>query len=161
MLLSDRRRLLLALAALPVAACGFAPAYGPGGAGLALRGQVRAADPATSADFAFVAGLEERLGRPTTPRYDLAYQITTSERGAARVAGLGETRITLFGTITYRLTDTATGAVVTEGNLRDFTNYSSTDTQLATLRAQEDAQARLMRILADQVAARLLAALAE
>jgi LPS-assembly lipoprotein len=73
---------------------------------------------------------------------------------------LGETRITLFGTISYRLTDTGTGAVVTEGNLRDFTNYSTTDTQLATLRAQEDAQARLMRILADQVAARLLAALA-
>jgi LPS-assembly lipoprotein len=160
MSLSDRRGLLLALAALPVAACGFAPAYGPGGAGQALRGQVRAADPVTSSDFDFVAGLETRLGRPTNARYDLAYQITTSERGAARVAGLGETRITLFGTISYRLTDTSTGAVVTEGNLRDFTNYSTTDTQLATLRAQEDAQARLMRILADQVAARLLAALA-
>ncbi|PZX42114.1 LPS-assembly lipoprotein [Roseinatronobacter thiooxidans] len=162
MLLSDRRTLLLSLAALPLAAaCGFSPAYAPGGAGQALRGQVRAADPVQSRDFDFVAALEDRLGRPTAPRFDLSYTLTTSERGAARVAGLGETRITLFGTLAYQLTDSATDALVTEGRLRNFTNYSTTDTQLATLRAREDAEARLMRILADQVVARLIAALSE
>lgn len=149
------------LAILPAAACGFTPAYAPGGAGQALRGQVRAADPQSSGDFDFVAAFEERLGRPAAPRYRLEYTIQTSERGAARVAGLGETRISLFGTLSYSLIDVATENVVTEGSLRNFTNYSTTDTQLATRRAQEDAQARLMRILADQVAGRLIAALAE
>jgi LPS-assembly lipoprotein len=67
----------------------------------------------------------------------------------------------LFGTLAYQLTDSATDALVTEGRLRNFTNYSTTDTQLATLRAKEDAEARLMRILADQVVARLIAALSE
>lgn len=161
MSLSDRRALLVGLLALPLAACGFTPAYAPGGAGQALRGQVRASDPQTSNDFDFVAAFEQRLGRPGAPRYRLDYQITTSERGAARVAGLGETRISILGTVDYALRDIASEDVVTEGSLRNFTNYSTTDTQLSTRRAREDAEARLMRILADQVAARLIAALAE
>ncbi|MCC5955898.1 MAG: hypothetical protein JJU07_07340 [Natronohydrobacter sp.] len=161
MSLSDRRTVLLALAALPLAACGFTPAYAPGGPGQVLRGQVRAEDPVTTRDFDFVAAFEERLGRPAAPRFDLAYTITTSERGAAQLSGLGPTRITLFGEIDYSLTEIATGETVTSGKLRNFTNYSTTDTQLATRRAQEDAEKRLMRILADQVAARLMAALAE
>ena len=146
--------------ALPLAACGFTPAYAPGGPGQALRGQVRAADPVTSRDFDFVAAFEQRLGRPTAPGMKLDYAISTSERGAAQLSGLGATRITLFGEITYTLTDIATGETLTSGRLRNFTNYSATDTQLATRRAQEDAEKRLMRILADQVAARLMAALA-
>ncbi len=158
---SDRRSVLGLLAVLPLAACGFAPAYGPGGPGQALRGQVRARDPQTSNDFDFLAAFEDRVGRPTAARYELEYRISTSERGAARVAGLGETRITLFGDVRYTLTEIGSDEVVTEGSLRNFTNYSTTDTQLATRRAEEDAQARLMRILADQVAGRLIAALAE
>ncbi len=161
MLLYDRRSLILALAVLPLAACGFTPAYAPGGAGQALRGRVRAAEPSTSQEFDFVAGIEERLGRPAAPAYQLAYTIATSERGAARGAGLGATRITLFGTVRYTLTDAATRETVTDGSLRNFTNYSTTDTQLASRRAAEDAGARLMRILADQVASRLIAAMAE
>ncbi len=159
MLLSDRRALLLGLLALP--ACGFTPAYAPGGSGQTLRGQVVARDPASSAEFDFVAAFEERLGRPRAPRFALAYEIDLSERGAARVAGVGETRITRFGTIRYTLTEIATGEIMTEGSLRNFSNYSTTDTQLATRRAEEDADLRLMRLLADQVAARLIAALAE
>ncbi len=161
MLLSERRRLLLGLAALPIAACGFTPAYAPGGAGQVLRAQVLPRDPVTSAEFDFVAAMETRLGRPSSPRFGLDYTIAMSERGAAQVAGLGDTRITLFGELDYSLSDLATGDVLAEGRLRNFTNYSTTDTQLATLRAQEDAEARLMRLLADQVATRLIAALSE
>lgn len=161
MSLSDRRRLLGALAALPLAACGFSPAYAPGGGGQALRGQVQTRDPGNSREFDFVAGIETRLGRPSAPRYRLDYSIATFERGAASVPGLGDTRITLFGTLGFTLTEITSGAVVVQGNLRNFTNYSTTETQLATLRAQEDAETRLMRILADQVAARLIAALSE
>lgn len=161
MLFSDRRQILGALAALPLAACGFSPAYAPDGAGQALRAQVRADDPSDANGFAFVAALEQRLGRPAAARYGLAYSITTSQRSGARVQDKDDTRITLFGSINYQLRDLATGQVATSGELRNFTNYSSTDTQLATQRAMEDAHMRLMRILADQVAARLIAALAQ
>jgi LPS-assembly lipoprotein len=158
MWLSDRRAFILG--ALALSGCGFTPAYAPGGAGAALRGQVRADDPTDSLGFAFVGALEERLGRPQTARYALAYSITTSERGAASIVGVGETRIALLGTIDYALTDTATGETITSASLRNVTNYSTTENQLATQRAREDAQERLMRILANQVATRLLAAMA-
>lgn len=159
MLSFERRHFLIVALGLPVAGCGLTPAYAPGGAGQALRGQVRTQDPTNAAEFDFVAAFEERLGRAQAARYDLAYQISLSERGSARVAGLGETRVSLIGTLTYSLTEQATGANVTSGQVRNFTNYSTTSTQLATLRAREDAQRRLMRILADQVATRLLAAM--
>ncbi|MDD7972109.1 LPS assembly lipoprotein LptE [Roseinatronobacter alkalisoli] len=162
MSLYKRRQVLGAGAMLPLlAACGFTPAYAPGGAGTALRGQVRAADPTDSLGFDFVAALEDRLGRPASPRFDLAYSVVTSERGSARVAGVGETRISVIGTVRYELTERATGDTVTSGSVRNFTNYSTTSTQLASLRAREDAERRLMRILADQVATRLIAAQAE
>lgn len=159
MSLSDRRQILLALAALPLAACGFTPAYAPGGAGAALRGQVRLDDPRTDMDFDFVASLEDRLGRPQSARYTLSYAIQTSARGSGEVVGLGETRIALLGVVDFALTDTGSGQVVVQDQLRSFTNYSTTATQLATLRAREDAERRLARILADQVATRLIAAL--
>lgn len=136
-----------------ISACGFTPVYAPGGAGSILRGQVRAADPVNNADFDFVAALEERLGRPGgAARFALDYQIRTEERG-----GLDATRNTLFGNLRYVLRDSATGEVVSQGSLRNFTTYSTTDTQLSVRRAQEDAARRLMRLLADQVATRLLA----
>ncbi|NBB97024.1 MAG: hypothetical protein GVY34_02470 [Alphaproteobacteria bacterium] len=159
MWLSDRRAFLLG--ALALSGCGFTPAYAPGGAGAALRGQVRADDPSDSLGFAFVGALEERVGRPQTARYALSYSISTSERGAASIVGVGETRIALLGSIDYALTDTATGETITSASLRNVTNYSTTANQLATQRAREDAEARLMHILADQVATRLLAAMAE
>jgi len=159
MWLSERRAFILG--ALALAGCGFTPVYAPGGPGAALRGQVRADDPSDSLGFAFVGALEERLGRPQTARYALSYNITTSERGAASIVGIGETRIALLGSIDYALTDTATRETITSASLRNVTNYSTTANQLATQRAREDAETRLMRILADQVATRLLAAMAE
>ena len=159
MWLSERRVFLCGVLAL--AGCGFTPAYAPGGAGAKLRGQVRADDPDDSLGFAFVAALEDRLGRPQGARYALTYSLSTSERGAASVAGVGATRIALLGRVDYALTDSATGDTVTSASLRNVTNYSTTASQLATQRAREDAEARLMRILANQVVARLLAATAE
>lgn len=158
---SSRRKVMsLGAAALVLAGCGFTPAYAPGGAGGKLRGQVRARDPRSDADFDFVTALETRLGRAGA-RYALEYDIDITRRDSARVAGLGETRVSLIGTLRYRLAQADSGAEITAGSLRNFTNYSTTATQLATLRAREDAQARLMRILADQLATRLIAALAE
>lgn len=159
---SERRRLIAALAALPlVAACGFRPAHAPGGPGAALRGQVRADDPVSARDFAFVAALEDRLGRPQTVRYALAYDIAVRERGGAQVRDVGDTRFQVFGQVTFTLTDTATGADLATGTVQNFTAYSATSTQMATRIAQQDAERRLMVILADQVVTRLLAVLPE
>ncbi|NYS26297.1 hypothetical protein HUK65_15010 [Rhodobacteraceae bacterium 2376] len=162
MWLSERRAMLTGLLALPVAAaCGFSPAHAPGGPGAALRGQVRADDPRNVRDSAFVAALEDRLGRPQAARFALSHDISVSESGGARMRRLGDTRFQVFGRVHFALRDIASDSELYSGTVRNFTAYSATSTQLATLAAQEDAERRLMVILADQVVARLLAVLAD
>ena len=104
-------RRALILGALAVAACGFQPAYAPGGPGTRLQGQVRAADPRTSDDYAFLRQIEDRLGAPAAPRYDLAYTLRIASVGQAITSDDVTTRYSLNGTAAYTLTDAATGAV--------------------------------------------------
>ncbi|WP_095588721.1 LPS assembly lipoprotein LptE [Actibacterium ureilyticum] len=154
---SDRRSFLIALGLLPLAGCGFAPAYGTGGAATALRGQVTAAEPANRLDFLLVSRLEERLGRTATPRYRLGYQITTSRRALAITSRQEITRYNLSGEITYTLRDVTTGRLAASGTVESFASYSATSNTVATLTAERDAQDRLMTILADQIVTRLIA----
>ena len=150
------RRGFLALAgAFALAGCGFRPVYGEGGTGRALRNAVRAEDPVTRADFQFIHALDDLLGRPTTPRYNLADTIETRNEGGGMVEDFGDTRIQIFGIARYVLTEAATGRVLAEGQVAGNTAYSTTGTQLATLTAAEDAELRLMRILADALVTRL------
>lgn len=141
-----------------IAACGFAPAYGPGGKATKLTGAVRVQDPSDKNGFDLVERLEERLGRPEAPRYDLAYTITTESVGVGFTADNKITRYNLKGVIDYALTEQATGARITGGRVQSFTAYSATGSTVAQLAAEEDAAYRLMRILADQITARLIGA---
>jgi LPS-assembly lipoprotein len=150
------RRLVL-LAPLALAACGFAPAYAPGGAGTALFATVRAQDPTDKNGFDLVERLEERLGRPQDVRYDLAYTITTEAVGVGITTGNEITRFNLKGVIDYTLTERSSGARVAGGRVQSFTAYSATGSTIAGLAAEEDAATRLMRLLADQIVARLIA----
>ena len=152
----SRRSLLLAPLAL--AACGFTPAYAPGGAATSLLGTVRAQDPTDKNGFDLVERLEERLGRPEDHRYDLAFTITTEAVGVGITTENEITRYNLKGVIDYTLSDTATGTRLTGGRVQSFTAYSATGSTVAGLAAEEDAAFRLMRILADQIVARLIAA---
>lgn len=151
-----RRSLLIAPLAL--AACGFTPAYGPGGGATKLTGAVRVQDPSDKNGFDLVERLEERLGRPEAPRYDLAFSITTETVGVGFTADNKITRYNVKGVVDYTLTEQASGARVTGGRVQSFTAYSATGSTVAGLAAEEDAAYRLMRLLADQIVARLIAA---
>lgn len=153
MWLSDRRGVLTGLAALALAGCGFRPVYGPEGAGRALRGSIRAADPVSRNDFDFVAAFEDLLGRPEGARLALAYTLTTTEVGGGTVQNFGATRVQVFGTLDFTLTEGA--ETVAQGQITGDTVYSTTGTQLATLTAAEDARLRLMRLLAEGLVTRL------
>ncbi|SEC53418.1 LPS assembly lipoprotein LptE [Rhodobacter sp. 24-YEA-8] len=155
---TDRRTFLLMPLAL--AACGFTPAYQKGGPAEALLGQVRAADPDTKEAFAFVQRIEERLGRPERHLYDLDYAITTKTDGVGVTADNRTTRYNISGVVTFRISDTLSGAVLASGRAQSFTAFNATGSTVAMLAAEEDAQSRLMSILADQVVARLIAEMA-
>lgn len=150
------RRAALAVALL-AAGCGFTPVYGPSGAGTRLHGQVRVADPQTADDYAFLRRLTERLGPAETGRYDLAYTLRVAVLPQAITPDEVTTRFSLNGTATYRLTDSATGATVAQGEVSNFTSHSTVGTVIATNAAEQDARNRLAVMLADQVVTRLLA----
>ncbi|WP_333830275.1 LPS assembly lipoprotein LptE [Pararhodobacter sp.] len=151
MSLSDRRAFLLGLAGLAgVAGCRFTPVYAPGGAGRVLQGAVRADDPTQRNEYQFVAALEERLGRPESPRYALSYRI------GQRYVGGDASRVQVLGTLQYVLTDMATGAEVAAGRVDGNAGFSTTATQLAEQAAAEDAELRLMRVLADSLVLQLI-----
>ncbi len=142
---------------LALAACGFTPAYAPGGAATKLMGAVRLADPTDKNAFDFVERIEERLGRTELHRFDLAYNIVTESVGVGITPDNRITRYNLKAAIDYTLSDTATGQRITGGRVQSFTSYAATGSTVAGLAAEENAAYRLMRLLADQIVTRLIA----
>ncbi|MFD1796636.1 hypothetical protein FQV27_13125 [Paracoccus aurantiacus] len=151
-------RNLIAVAALAVtAACNMTPAYGPGGTGTALHGRVQLREPADVDSFALNRRLSERLGPEAAASYALDYRLTTASVAQGITPDDVTTRYSLNGTADFALTDIATGAVLTQGRVSNFTSYSAVGTTIATLAAERDAHERLMVMLADQIMTRLLA----
>ncbi|ARE84584.1 lipopolysaccharide-assembly [Roseovarius mucosus] len=153
----SRRFFLMSGLAL-LAGCGFAPAYGPGGAGTALMGRVVVEAPDTRASYLLTQEIETRLGRRANPRYALIPVVTLNTQAMAINRNNVASRFNLLGTVAYSLRDLETGLIVTSSEVTSFTGYSATGTTVAVQAAERDAEARLMAILADQVLTRLLAA---
>lgn len=151
-----RRTLLVGLAAL--AGCGFAPIYGEGPA---LRGQIAFNANDTVAGFRLRERLETRLGRSTSPRYQLTARITQSQRAAAITSDGDTARFNIVGKATWVLTETATGTRVEAGEVEAFTSYSATSSTVATQSTRDDAEARLAVILADMIVSRVLVLIPE
>jgi LPS-assembly lipoprotein len=156
----NRRTLLTLPLALPavLAACGFTPAYGPSGPAQGLQGRIRAADPGDKNGFDFVTAIEARFGRSKDPRYALAYTITTEAVGVGFATDTTITRYNLTGRVDWSLTDTESDTRIAGGTAENFTSWSATSATVAAVAAEQDAAKRLMVILADQIAAEVLAA---
>lgn len=149
----SRRAVLLALTAAPLVACGFTPAYAPGGPAAALAGRVAVQAPVTGPEYILVARLEQRLGRAGEGApLSLAYTLATGQEAVAITPAAEITRYNVTGTLDWRLTDTATGTVAASGQVRSFTSYSATGSTIATRAARDDATERLVTILADRTA---------
>lgn len=154
---SDRRTVLGLLAGTALASCGFAPVYGPGGAGGALRGQIATDAPDTRLGYAFVAQVENRLGRAEAPDWALGYRIETREIPIGVSPENVTTRYNVAGRLVWSLRPAGGGDPVLTGTLDSFTSYSATGTTVANLTARRDAEDRLMALLADQLVTRLFA----
>ncbi len=152
-------RILFLLFPLLLSGCGFTPIHGTGGHGQNLQNQLSIASPTNRDAFILVQELESRLGR-NGDRYRLNYDISIgSERTI--VAKAGDTiRYHLVGTMNYTLTDVHSNEIVTQGQTQNFTGYSATGSTVETRSAEDSARERLLRILAEQVAKRLYAAMA-
>lgn len=154
---SDRRAFLALIAGLPaLAACGFEPVYGTSGAADALRGRVQTDAPSDHYEYELVGRIEERLGRPANPIFDLDYDITTRSVAQGITITDEATRYHLIGDALFILTDRRTGKKALTGKVTAFTGYSATGTTVSTLTARQDAHDRLMVMLADQIVTRII-----
>ena len=155
----DRKRpLIVALVASAVlAGCGFTPVYGPGGTAEGLRGRIDVAAPADEEGFALVRRLEERLGTPEGSDLTLLADVRITEDSVGFLPDGEISRFNVVGDVSWTLARASDGTVVATGSERSFTSYSATSTTVATTFAQRDARRRLMIILADRIAADLLA----
>lgn len=158
MKLAHGRRWVLAL--LVVSGCGFAPALGTDSPARGLMGALRAESPTTQADYDFVARIEERLGRSGQVKYDLRFDIVIEREGVGITAEGATTRYVLAGSATWALVDAVGGDQLAGGTVRNFAGWSATGSTVAGLAAEEDAQRRLVRLLADQVVAAITARMA-
>lgn len=150
----DRRSLLI----LPLlAACGFTPAYGPQGQAAALTGRIAPRAATGRAEFDFVRRFEERMGRPEAPYWRLDYTITLQTRAAELTTESAISRYHLTGRVDWQLVPLAEGAGPLNGTAQSFTAWAATGSTVAVRAAEEDAQLRLMRILADQIVTQLIA----
>ena len=155
MSLFNRRLLILSLAAL--AGCGFSPALAPGTAARSLLGAIEVAAPTGRNSFDLAKQLELNLGPANSPRYALRYGLGTSTAGVAITSSQETTRYHVTGKANFSVLDLNSGAVVSSGKVQGFTAYSATGSTAATLSARDDAYARLMVQLADQITTRLSA----
>lgn len=151
------KRTILGLV-LGLAACGFTPVYGPDGAGRTLQNQVVFAAPDERNAQLLMQQLEARLGRAQNESYSLEVALDLTQEGLAIDADGNTTRYNMLGVAAYTLTGAADGAIMASGTVRNFTGYSATGTTVATLASERDAEKRLMNILADMIAERLVGA---
>lgn len=155
---SDRRSVLQLLAGVPLlAACGFTPAYGPQGIATKLRGRVEYEEPKSGPAFNLVKQFTVHFGRPEAATHRLNYSISTSTQSGGFSSGNAITRYLLNGSVTWSLEDLASQERVAGGTVSSFTSWSAAGSTISGLSAQEDAEDRLMIILADQIADQILA----
>ena len=158
MLSSNRRSFLSLLAAVPLAACGFQPAFGTNGVGASLRGRIAYRAPNTPEGFRLRTRLEDRFGRVQRGDYLLTVQLDIQEEAVAISSAQDINRFNLPGKATWTLTEPGTDAPLASGTAETFTAYSAFGTTVATREAQDDARNRLAIALADLIVTDIIAA---
>lgn len=149
-------------AALAAAGCGFAPLHGGGAAAEAALGRVRIAPIADRPGQALRNQLLLRInprGQPADPEYVLKVELAETRRDLGLRVDAAATRVALAVRARYALTGTADGREVARGAVEAAGGYDVLDSAFATLKAESDTRSRALRVLADEIAARLALAL--
>lgn len=146
--------MLLSLFAL--SACGFEPVYRQGSAAAALRNRIAIDVVKGRNGFELREALEARLGvADADAPYVLTFALTISESGLAVTEDEGTTRENLIGTARFTVRRLSTGEILFQDIVRNITAYSTTSETFPSATAETDANVRLARALADQIAERI------
>ncbi len=156
MSLFNRRKVITALTlTATLGACGFSPIYGTGTAASSLTGKIEVTSGKGRENFELRERLVERFGFNEHPKYKLNFTYDIDSTGLAISTTAEITRYNLVGTSAFKLTDTATGAVLISGTVKSSTAYSATSETFPTRTAEQDARSRIAVTLADQIVLRI------
>jgi LPS-assembly lipoprotein len=167
-----RRQWLSAVLLLGLAACGFQPLYGQrgvsGGSAADELAAIRIAPIADRTGQMLYNELRDRLnpsGKPADPRYTLSVSVSETVAELAFRGDETATRANLTLLASYVLQRTVSESssgndeVVTSGRARITTGYDILESQFATVVSVEDARARSVKALSEDIQARLAVAL--
>ncbi len=156
MLLFDRRSVLMLALGAGLSACGFEPVYKQGTTASNLQGQIEIDLVKGRNGFELREELENKLGRADAGSpYVLTFQLTTSETGLAVTEDEGTTRTNLNGIAAFTVRRKDTNTVVYQDSVRNVTAYGTTSATFPAAVARRDANTRLAKALAAQIAERI------
>ncbi|HXH53857.1 MAG TPA: LPS assembly lipoprotein LptE [Sphingomicrobium sp.] len=152
-------RLILALLALSLPACGLRPLYGGGGnsaAAVTLR-SIEVAPIEGRVGWLVRNGLLDRLKArgDEAPAYRLEVELDDAIIGLAIRGDRAATRERRTLRARYRLVELATGSVVLDATAGSDAGIDVVSSEYATVAAEQTAAERLSEAVADQIVARL------
>ncbi|MEM9850969.1 MAG: LPS assembly lipoprotein LptE, partial [Pseudomonadota bacterium] len=138
-----------------LASCGFTPVYREGGAAVALRNRIAIDLVRGRNGFELREHLENRLGvADADAPYVLTFALDIAESNLAVTEDEGTTRENLVGTARFTVRQVDTGSIVFQDQVTRVTAFSTTSETFPSAVAERDANVRLARALADQIAER-------
>ena len=153
----DRRRVLALIAGLAVAGCRFEPAMRKGSPAATLPGQFTYSVPGGRTAFLLEESLRTQLGPATgVPEYSIYVTLAINESKAAATGSGGVDRLALTGTADFTVSAAADGTELTEGTVQGMVTFSSNDEVIVSDAARQDAEQRLVNLLAERIATRLI-----
>ena len=151
------RRAVIAMGGLGLlSACGFTPVYQSGKTAASLQNQIAIDLVKGRNGFELRQRLEDRLGRAAADApYVLTFNLTITEDSLAVTEDEGTTRINLTGIARFTVRRAAGGQIVYQDQVRNITAFGTTSRTFPSSVAEKDANVRLSRVLADQIAERI------
>ncbi len=154
------RTLVVSVAVLSLAACGFQPLYGGGGTSAAASelAEIKIEPIRDRIGQELHNNLLSLLnpdGRPGRPRYILKTVVAENSASLAVRRSAFATRANLTVRATYNLTAAGTAENVYGGESSITVSYNILDSAFATLAAEKDARSRAIRELAEDMRIRL------
>ena len=146
------RRAAALILALGLAACGFRPLYGHGGASPALMASIYVDPIPDRTGYELRNSLIDLFdsGGGGTKQYRLKVRLADQRKGIALQNDATITRYNYLLDADYELTD-STGRLVTKGHQSTLTAYNVVASPYATLAAQQDAQKRAAQDLSQRI----------
>lgn len=163
--MAGARAILMLVGTMALAACGFTPMYGAREDGASVAADLGAVEVAAITD----AGRPYRLGQLMendladrfyrggvgAVRYRLELGLERTREGFAFRPDEAVTRVGLRLDARYRLIETETGNVILEDSAQAYNSFDVVQSDYATLSAEKDMEARLVKDLGQRITARL------